>query len=96
MRTVLVNLLATCSSFVTLLAGQLDVAVIQFPEPKSLAEVESAFATVNLFGAGPLSAGSPRVQSFRHMRGHSPNLVKDQTKMQSFFLTTVGIAQYAP
>ena len=49
MRTVLVNLLATCSSFVTLLAGQLDVAVIQFPEQKSLAELQSAFATVNLF-----------------------------------------------
>ncbi len=35
MRTVLVNILAACSSFVTLLAGQLDVAVIQFPEQKT-------------------------------------------------------------
>ena len=49
MRTVFVNILATCSSLVTLLAGQLDVAVIQFPEQKSLAELQSAFATVNLF-----------------------------------------------
>jgi hypothetical protein len=31
------------------LAGQLDVAVIQFPAEKSLAEHQSAFATVNLF-----------------------------------------------
>ncbi len=170
MRSVLVNLLATCSSFVTLLAGQLDVAVIQFPEQKSLAELQSAFATVNLFemtnadrtrtanpylkggnvlfaqrlpvipgsgfststrlknssadvtgrldhssisltegikaglrtfqkemhtGAGPLSAGSPPVLSFRQMRGRSPNVVKDQTKMQSFFLRTIVAAQYA-
>jgi hypothetical protein len=47
-------------------------------------------------GAGPLSAGSPRVLSFRQMRGRSPNLVKDQTKMQSFFLTTIMVAQYVP
>jgi hypothetical protein len=160
-------------SCVAVLAGQLDVAVIQFPEPKSLAELQSAFATVNLFGmtnadrtrtanhpylkggsvlfaqrlpvapgsgfststrlknssadvtgrldhgsialpislmegkaglrtfqkkvhtgAGPLSAGSPRVLSFRQTRGRSPNLVKDKTKMQSFFLTTVVVGQY--
>ena len=48
MRTVVVNLLATYAGLVTLLAGQLDVAVIQFPEQKSLAELQSAFATVNL------------------------------------------------
>ena len=49
MRTVLVNILAACSSFVTLLAGQLDVAVIQFPEEKNPTELQSAFATVDLF-----------------------------------------------
>ena len=49
MRTVLVNLLAACSSFVTLLAGRLDVAVIQFPEEKAPAELQSALAKANLF-----------------------------------------------
>ena len=175
MRTALVNILATCSSLVTLLAGQLDVAVIQFPEEKSLTELQSAFATVNLFqmsnadrtrtanpylkggnvlfaqrfpaspglsfststrlknlsaevtgrldhgrialsislmegvkaglrtfqkkvyaGAGSFSPGSPHVLSFRQRRGRSPSVAKDQTRMQSYFLTAVVVAQYAP
>jgi hypothetical protein len=41
MRTALVNILAICSSLVTLLAGQLGVAVIEFPEEKSLTELQS-------------------------------------------------------
>jgi hypothetical protein len=49
MRTVVVNTLATCSGLITLIAGQLDVAVIQFPEQKSLGELQSAFAPLNLF-----------------------------------------------
>ncbi len=49
MRTVLVNLLAACSSLFSLLAGELDVAVIQFPEEKTLAELQSALRTANLF-----------------------------------------------
>jgi hypothetical protein len=173
-RTVFVNILAICTSLVTLLAGQLDLAVIQFPEQKNLAELQSAFATVNLFemtnadrtrtsntylkggnvlfaqrflaapgssfststrlknvgaqvtgrldhdsialtvslvegiraglrtfqktvysGSGPLSA-APRVLGFRQVRGRSPHVVKDQTRMQSFSLTTIVVAQYAP
>ena len=175
MRSVVVNILATCSGLITLLAGQLDVAVIQFPEQKSLAELQSAFATVNLLeltdsdrtrttnaylkggyvlfaqrlpavpgssfststrlknasakvtgrldhaslalsisltegikaglrafqkkvytGSGPLPAGPVRVLGVRQVRGRSPNVVKDQTRMRSYFLTTVVVAQYAP
>jgi hypothetical protein len=48
MRTRVVNLLATCSSLMTLLVGQLDMRVIQFPEQKSLRELQSALARVNL------------------------------------------------
>jgi hypothetical protein len=175
MRTALVNILAICSSLVTLLAGQLGVAVIEFPEEKSLTELQSAFATVNLLemsnadrtrtanpslkggsvlfvqrfpaspgssfamttrlknssaevtgrmdhgrialsislmegiqaglrtfqkkvyaGAGPFSPGSPRILSFRQIRGRSPSVAKDQTRMQSYFLTAVVVAQYAP
>jgi hypothetical protein len=175
MRTAVVNILATCSGLITLFAGQLDVAVIQFPEQKSPAELQSAFARVNLFeltdadrtqtanaylrggyvlfaqrfravpgssfststrlknasaqvtgrlnhaslalsialtegikaglrgfqkkvytGSGPLPAGPARVLGVRQMRGRSPNFVKDQTRMRSYFLTTVVVAQYAP
>jgi hypothetical protein len=46
---VVVNILATCSSLIILIAGQLDVAVIQFPEQKSPAELQSAFAPLNFF-----------------------------------------------
>jgi hypothetical protein len=174
MRTLVVNLLATGSSLITLLAGQLDVAVIQFPEQKSLAELQSAFAPLNLFeltdadrtqtanpylrggyilfaqrftalpdssfststrlknasakmtgrlnqaslalsisltegikagmrafqrktytGSGPLPTGPPRVLGIRQARGRSPSVVKDQTRMQSYVLTTVVVAQYA-
>ena len=174
MRTMLVNTLSTCLSCVAVLAGELNVAVIQFPEEKSLVELQSAFATVNLFeitnadrtrtshpylkggtvlfaqrfaaapggsfftstrlknfssdvtgrlnpasiavsislmegskgglrtfqrkiyaGSGPLSA-APQVLGFRQVRGRSPNVLRDQTRMQSYFLTIVVVAQYAP
>jgi hypothetical protein len=49
MRTMLVNLLATCSMLGSLIAGRLDLAVIQFPEEKTPAALESALAKVNLF-----------------------------------------------
>jgi len=175
MRTVLVNILAACSSFVTLLAGQLDVAVIRFPEQKNPAELQSAFATVDLFEltdadrtrssnaylkggyvlfaqrlraepgssfstatrlknssasvtgrldhtvttlsislvegikaglrvfgkkvytvSGPLPPGAPHVLGVRQVRGRSSSVVKEQTRIQSYFLTTVVVAQYAP
>ena len=174
MRTLVVNILATCSGLITLLAGQLDVAVIQFPEEKSLTELQNAFAGVNLFeltdadrtqaanaylrggyvlmaqrftaapdssfststrlknasatvtgrlehaslalsisltegtktglrafqkrvytGSGPLPAGSARILGIRQARGRSPSVVKDQTRIQSYFLTTVVVAQYS-
>ncbi len=174
MRTLVVNLLATCSSLITLLAGQLDVAVIQFPEQKSLAELQSAFAPVNLFELtdadrtqtanadlrggyilfaqrltalpdssfststrlknasakmtgrlnqaslalsisltegikagmrafqrktytdfGPLPAGPARILGIRQARGRSPSVGEDQTRMQSYVLTAVVVAQYA-
>ena len=175
MRTVLVNILAACSSLVTLLAGQLDIAVIQFPEQKNPTELQSAFATVDLFeltdadrtrssnaylkcgyvlfaqrlravpgasfstatrlknssasvtgrldhattalsislvegikaglrafgkkvytGSGPLPPGAPHVLGVRQVRGRSSSVVKEQTRIQSYFLTTVVVAQYAP
>ena len=49
MRTILVNFIAACSGLATLIAGRLDVAVIQFPEEKAPTELESALAKVNLF-----------------------------------------------
>ncbi|HEY5706574.1 MAG TPA: hypothetical protein VIS96_13480 [Terrimicrobiaceae bacterium] len=49
MRTILVNFLAAYSTVASLVAGRLDVAIIQFPEQKAAAELESALAKVNLF-----------------------------------------------
>lgn len=173
MRTMLVNLLAACSCVATLLGGRLDVAVVQFPEEKSLAELEQALDKVDLFemtnadrtrathpylkggsvlfaqrlfaspesgfatltrlknasadvegrlgagkisvsislmegiraglrsfqkkvytGSGPLPTGSPRVLGVRQVRGRSANVVKGQTRMDTYFLTTVVLAQY--
>ena len=49
MRTMVVNLLAACFGTAALLAGRLDVAVVQFPEEKALAELEQALVNANLF-----------------------------------------------
>jgi hypothetical protein len=49
MRTMLVNLLAAWCSLATVMAGQLDVAVVQFPEEKTPAELENALAKMDLF-----------------------------------------------
>ncbi|HEU4679935.1 MAG TPA: hypothetical protein VFS35_10470 [Terrimicrobiaceae bacterium] len=174
MRTMLVNLLAACSCVATLWGGWLDVAVVQFPEEKSLTELNQALDKVDLFemtnadrtrsahpylkggsvlfaqrlfaspevgfatltrlknasadvegrlgagnisvsislmegirvglrsfqkkvytGSGPLPVGSPRVLGIRQVRGRSANVVKGQTKMESYFLTTVLLGQYA-
>jgi hypothetical protein len=174
MRMMLVNLLAACYSLAAVTAGQLDVAVVQFPEEKTPVELEKALARVDLFemtnadrtrtthpylkggdvlfaqrlsaspgssfstltrlrnasgdleghmsggtisvsislmegvkvglrtfrkkvytGSGPLSPGSPHVLGVRQIKGRSPNVVKGQTKMESYFLTTVVLAQYA-
>ncbi len=45
----LVNLLAAWCSLATVMAGQLDVAVVQFPEEKTPAELENALAKMDLF-----------------------------------------------
>jgi hypothetical protein len=167
---VVVNILATCSSLITLIAGQLDVAVIQFPEQESLAETSKRFRASEplradrrrsdtkrqrylrgrlcflgeRFSAMPDSSFSAStrlkkasakvtgrwdyaslallisltdgikaglrafqkkstqapvrfrlglpVLGVRQVRGRSPNVVKDQTRMQSYFLTTVVVA----
>ena len=49
MRSIIVSLLAAYSTVATLVAGRLDVAIIQFPEEKATAELESTLAKVNLF-----------------------------------------------
>lgn len=49
MRIILVNLLAACCSLSILVAGQLDLAVVQFPEEKTVADLEIAVANVDLF-----------------------------------------------
>jgi hypothetical protein len=174
MRLILVNLLAACASLATLLAGRLDLAVVQFPEEKGPAEHEQALGSVKLFeltnsdrtrsnqaylkggtvlfaqrlsalsgsqfststrlknssadvegslgrgtisisislmegvkvglrtfekkvytGSGSLSSGPPRVLGVRQFKGRFPSVVKGQTKMESYFLTTVVLAQYA-
>ena len=45
-------------------------------------------------GSGPLPPGSPHVLGVRQLKGRFPNVVKDQTRMQSYFLTTVVLGQY--
>jgi hypothetical protein len=45
-------------------------------------------------GSGPLPPGSPHVLGVRQLTGRFPNVVKVQTKMESYFLTTVVLGQY--
>lgn len=173
MRPIFVNLLAAFSTLASLVAGHLDVAVIQFPEEKTLAELQSALAKVNLYeitnadrtrttepylkggyvlfaqrlpaspgstfttatrlknasahvegyfgpgnlsvsisimegvkaglrtfqkktytGSGSLPPGSPHVLGIRQFQGRLPSVVKGAAKMESYFLTTVVVAQY--
>ena len=175
MRSMLVNLLAAYSTVATLVAGRLDVAIIQFPEEKASAELENALAKVNLSemtnadrtrtsqpylkggyvlfaqrlpaspgssfwaatrlknasaeveghlgagsvsvsvslmegvkaglrtfqknvytGSGALPQGSPRLLGIRQIRGRFPSIVKGQSKIESYHLTTVVVAQYTP
>jgi hypothetical protein len=175
MRTILVRLLVACSTVASLVAGRLDIAVIQFPEEKKPAELESALPKVNLFemtnadrtrtdqpylkggtvlfaqrfpvspgsnfqtttrlknasahvegrleagrvsvsvsltegiraglrsfqkkvyaGSGLLPPGPPKLLSVRQVSGRFPRITKGQTKMESYHLTTVVIAQYSP
>ena len=49
MRTIFVNFLAASLSVVSLIAGQLDIAVIQYPEEKESAELQNALAKIALF-----------------------------------------------
>ncbi len=49
MRTILFSLLAVFALNLNLHAGRLDLAVIQFPEPKTAEELNAALANVSLF-----------------------------------------------
>ncbi|MGB7793518.1 MAG: hypothetical protein WBL40_07780 [Terrimicrobiaceae bacterium] len=49
MRPILVSFLMTFPAAACVFAGRLDVAVIQFPEEKTPAELQGALAEVNLF-----------------------------------------------
>ena len=48
MRSIIVSLLAAYSTVATLVAGRLDVAIIQFPEEKTPAELESTLTKATL------------------------------------------------
>jgi hypothetical protein len=48
MRSIIVSLLAAYSTVAALVAGRLDVAIIQFSEEKTPAELDSTLAKVNL------------------------------------------------
>jgi hypothetical protein len=175
MRTILFRLLVAFSTVASLVAGRLDVAIIQFSEEKTAAELESALAKVNLFeitnadrtrtterylkggtvlfaqrfpvspgsnfqtttrlknasadvegrlevgrlsvsialtegiraglrsfqkkvyaGSGPLHPGPPKLLSVRQASGRFPRITKGQTKMESYHLTTIVVAQYSP
>jgi hypothetical protein len=175
MRTILFRLLVAFSTVASLVAGRLDVAIIQFSEEKTAAELESALAKVNLFeitnadrtrtterylkggtvlfaqrfpvtsgsnfqtttrlknesadvegrleagrvavsisltegikaglrsfqkkvyvGSGPLPSGPPKLLSVRQSSGRLPSITKGQTKMKTYHLTTVVVAQYLP
>jgi hypothetical protein len=174
MRMILVSFLVALSTAAGLFAGLLDVAVIQFPEEKTPAELQSALGKVNLFeltkadrtrttqpylkggtvlfaqrlpaspaahfqnttrlknasaevegrleagrvslsvsltegiragwrsfqkkvyaGSAPLPPGPPHILSVRQTSGRLPSITKGQTKMESYHLTTVVVAQYA-
>ena len=45
-------------------------------------------------GSGPLPPGSPDAPGVRQLKGRFPNVAKGQTKMESYFLTTVVLGQY--
>lgn len=49
MRMILLPLLAVFAATLNLSAGRLDVAVIQFPEPKTPEELNAALANVSLY-----------------------------------------------
>lgn len=49
MRLLCLSLLLSAVSLSTTLAGRLDVAVVQFPENKSVEEIEAAFSAETLF-----------------------------------------------
>ena len=173
-RTILVSFLMAFPTAACVFAGRLDVAVIQFPEEKTPAELQGALAEVNLFemtnadrtrttqaylkggtvlfaqrlpvlpganfqtttrlknasadvqgrleagrvsisisltegiragwrsfqkkvytGSGRLPPGPPNLLGVRQASGRYPSITKGQTKMESYHLTTVVVAQYA-
>jgi len=49
MRIILLNILAIYATLAGAVAGRLDLAIIQFPEEKTPADLEAALAKVNLF-----------------------------------------------
>lgn len=46
-------------------------------------------------GSGPLPPGPPRLLSVRRASGRHPSITKGQTKMESYQLTTIVVAQYS-
>ncbi len=56
----------------------------------------SSFQSRVYKGSAALPSGSPQVISIKQTRGKTPSVVKGQTKMQTYDLTTVLIAQYTP
>lgn len=47
-------------------------------------------------GSASLPAGAPSVLSIRRIRGKAPSVIKGQTKVVKYDLTTAIIAQYTP
>jgi hypothetical protein len=47
-------------------------------------------------GSGALPVGPPHLLGIRKSSGRSPNIVKGQTKIENYFLTTAIVAQYVP
>ncbi len=47
-------------------------------------------------GSGPLPAGAPRLLSMKQVKGKAPAVIKGQTSIERYNLTTVVVAQYTP
>lgn len=175
MRNTLAILAIALISLTNLTAGRLDVAVIQFPEEKTVDELNAAFASQSLYemtnsnrtmtkesylkggyvlfaqslpaspggsfstatrikdtradiegslgrgrisvtirlmegikaglrqfekttytGSGPLPSSAPSVISLKQTRGKAPSVIKGDTTVKRYGLTTVIVAQYTP
>lgn len=73
--------------------GSLEVSIELVEGLKAML---SSFQSRIYKGSASLPSGQPRVISMKQTRGKAPSVVKGQTKMQTYDLTTVLIAQYTP